>query len=271
MVEIMKEFKRVAVLMILVFSLSSIAFAQDRYLMTGAARFEKTKDAHALPFPVNPIDSSVLTPSDGVVTLRYGGHECSVKIQRQMNIYFDPVIAHAFGSIDAFEAFLSDKFQINRKPMNEIYLLGDANTPLCSGLRFATIYKSADDLVLASGAWMYAFQRETHPPMNAERSFDCSKARTTVERLVCADPDLVKLDEMVNRGFVAMQLVESKEISYQDPVRKDQINWIRNVRNKCVNSPCLTDAYRARVQYIKGRISSAYPSYPEKESGRDGG
>ncbi|WP_198344656.1 hypothetical protein [Burkholderia ubonensis] len=42
----MKEFKRVAVLMILVFSLSSIAFAQDRYLMTGAARFEKTKDAH---------------------------------------------------------------------------------------------------------------------------------------------------------------------------------------------------------------------------------
>ncbi|WP_198342631.1 lysozyme inhibitor LprI family protein [Burkholderia ubonensis] len=271
MAEIMKVFKRLAVLMILVFSLSSIAFAQDRYLMTGAARFEKTKDAHALPIPVNPIDSSVLTPSDGVVTLRYGGHECSVKIQRQMNFYFDPVIAHAFGSIDAFETFLSDKFHMDRKPMNEIYLLGDANMPLCSGLRFATIYKSADDLVLASGAWMYAFQRETHPPMNAERSFDCSKARTTVERLVCADPDLVKLDEMVNRGFVAMQLVESKEISYQDPVRKDQINWIRNVRNKCVNSPCLTEAYRARVQYIKGRISSAYPSYPEKESGRDGG
>ncbi|WP_010091672.1 hypothetical protein [Burkholderia ubonensis] len=125
---------------------------QTRYPMTGAARFKKTNDAHALPFPVNPIDSSVLTPSDGVVTLRYGGHE---------------------------------------------YL--------------------------------------------------------------------------VNRGFVAMQLVESKEISYQDPVRKDQINWIRNVRNKCVNSPCLTEAYRARVQYIKGRISSAYPSYPEKESGQDGG
>lgn len=118
---------------------------------------------------------------------------------------------------------------------------------------------------------MYAFQRETHPPMNAERGFDCSKARTTVERLVCADPDLVKLDEMVNRGFVAMQLVESKEISYQDPVRNDQINWIRNVRNKCAISPCLTDAYRVRVQYIKGRISSAYPSYPEKESGQDGG
>ncbi|WP_321871412.1 hypothetical protein [Burkholderia ubonensis] len=65
----MKEFKRLAVLMILVFSMSSIAFAQDRYLMTGAARFEKTKGAHALPFPVNPIDSSVLTPSDGAVTL----------------------------------------------------------------------------------------------------------------------------------------------------------------------------------------------------------
>ncbi|KVL13782.1 hypothetical protein WJ45_32260 [Burkholderia ubonensis] len=59
---------------------------------------------------------------------------------------------------------------MNREPVNEIYMLGDANMPLCSGLRFATIYKSADDLVLASGVWMYAFQRATHPPMNAERA-----------------------------------------------------------------------------------------------------
>ncbi|WP_431821717.1 lysozyme inhibitor LprI family protein [Burkholderia sp. F1] len=266
----MKEFKRLAVFMILMFSLSGIAFAQDRYLMTGVARFEETKDAHALPFPVNPVGSSVLAPSNGAMTIRYGGHECSVKIQRRMNFYFDPVIARAFGSLDAFGTFLGDKFHMSYKDMNEIYLLGDANVPLCSGLRFAMVYKSADDLVLASGAWMYAFQRETHPPVNAEKSFDCSKARTNVERLVCANPDLVKLDEMVNRGFVAMQLVESKEISYQDPVRKDQINWIRNVRNKCVDNTCLTDAYRARVQYIKGRISSAYPSYPGNEPEQDG-
>ncbi|WP_080409862.1 lysozyme inhibitor LprI family protein [Burkholderia ubonensis] len=266
----MKEFKRFSVFMILVFSLSGIAFAQDRYLMTGAARFEKTKDTHDLPFPVNPVTSGVLIPSDGAVTFQYAGHECTVKIQKRLNFYFDPVIAHAFGSLDAFGKFLGDKYHIGYKDMSEIYLLGDANMPLCSGLRFAMVYKSADALVLTSGSWMYAFQRETHPPVNAEKSFDCAKAQTSVERLICANPDLVKLDETVNRGFVAMQLVDSKEISYQDPVRKDQINWIRNVRNKCVNNACLIDAYRARVQYIKGRISSTYPSYPEKESEQDG-
>ncbi|WP_230953220.1 lysozyme inhibitor LprI family protein [Burkholderia stagnalis] len=270
MVKIMKEFKKVAVFLSLVFSLSGFAFAQDRYLMTGAAQFERTKDDHALPFPVNPVSSGALIPSDDGVTFRYVGHECTVKIQRRLNFYFDPVIAHAFGSLDTFGKFLSDKFHMGYKNMSEIYLLGDANVPLCSGLRFAMIYKSSDALVLASGSWMYAFQRETHPPMNAEKSFDCAKAQTSVERLICANPDLVKLDETVNRGFVAMQLVQSKEISYQDPVRKDQINWIRNVRNKCVNSECLTDAYRARVQYIKGRISSTYPSYPEKEPEQDG-
>jgi uncharacterized protein len=132
------------------------------------------------------------------------------------------------------------------------------------------IYKSDNDIILLDGPWAYAFQRQTHAPMNAEKSLDCEEAQTEIERLICDNPELTKLDATVNRGFVAMQLVDSKEISYEDAVRVGQINWLKNVRNKCKSSSCLFDVYHARVKYIKGKISSAYPSYPSEEPDQDG-
>jgi uncharacterized protein len=73
------------------------------------------------------------------------------------------------------------------------------------------------------------------------------------------------MDASVNYGFVLMQLKYSKIISYQDPVRIDQINWVLNVRNRCATVDCLLKAYSTRINYIKGRVSDKYPSYPQEE------
>lgn len=265
----MKKLKQWLLLLMLALLLPTYAAAADAYRMTGAAQFEQASGPHNLPFPVNPLIAGFLTFDDNAFDFHYTGHNCSLKVDKRMNFYVDPVISHSFGSREKFNAFPSAKFHANGSALTDTYLLGDANATLCAGLRSAMIYKSSDESILLDGSWAYEFERQTHAPANAQQSFDCEKAGTNVEHLICDNPELVKLDATVNRGYVAMLLTDSKEISYQDPVRLDQINWIRNVRNACTDSACLLSAYRARVQYIKGRIATSDPSYPEVDTNQD--
>ncbi|WP_080409227.1 lysozyme inhibitor LprI family protein [Burkholderia ubonensis] len=265
----MKKLKQCLLLLMSVVLAPICAAAQDTYRMTGAAQFEQGRDTHNLPFPVNPQIAGFLTFNDGVFVFHYTGHSCSVKVNKKMNFHVDPVISHSFGSRDKFNAFLSTKFHAKGTALTDTYILGDADAPLCSGLGFAMIYRSPDEMVLLDGSWAYLFERQTHVPANAEQSFDCSKASTNVEHLICKNPELIRLDATVNRGYVAMLITNSKEISYQDPVRLDQINWIRTVRNSCSDNACLLKAYRSRIAYIKGRIASTYPSYPEEDSNQE--
>ncbi len=238
--------------------------------MTGAARFEQGSDTHHLPFPVNPLTAGSLTFDDSAFVFHYTGHSCSVKVDKKMKFHVDPVISHAFGSRDKFNAFLNTKFHAKGAALTDTYILGDVDAPLCQGLRSAMVYTSPDEMVLLDGTWAYLFERQTHAPVDAEQSFDCGKAGTNVEQLICRNPELTKLDATVNRGYVAMLLTDSKEISYQDPVRQNQISWIRTVRNTCTDAACLLKAYRARVAYIKGKVAATDPSYPETDSNQDG-
>ncbi|WP_423382953.1 lysozyme inhibitor LprI family protein [Burkholderia sp. LMG 32019] len=266
----MKKLKQWLILLMSVLLLPAYAAAQDTYRMTGAARFDQGNDFHNLSFPVNPVMAGFLTFDGNTFVYHETGNSCRVKVSKRMSFYVDPVISHSFGSLDNFNSFLSSRFHANGAVLTDTYLLGDADVPLCSGLRYAAIYKSQNEMLLLDGSWAYLFERQTHAPANAEQSFDCKKAGTNVEHLICNSPELVKLDATVNRGYVAMLLTDSKEISYQDPVRLEQINWIRKVRNACTDNACLRSAYRARIQYIKGRIATTYPSYPDDNSDQEG-
>ena len=261
-----KTFKQWLSVLVLASLFPTYAAAQDIFRMTGAAQFEQGSDFHRLSFPVNPVTAGFLTFNGNKFVYHETGSNCSMMVHKRMSFYVDPVISHSFGSLDNFNGFLSSRFHVNGSALTETYLLGDADAPLCRGLRYATIYKSSDEMLLLDGSWAYLFERQTHAPANAEQSFDCKKASTNVEHLICDNPELVKLDVTVNRGYVAMLLTDSKEISYQDSVRLDQINWIRKVRNACADNRCLLNAYRARIQYIKAKIVTTYPSYPEDDS-----
>ena len=75
-------------------------------------------------------------------------------------------------------------------------------------------------------------------------SFDCSKASTYVEREVCANSLLEKLDIALAqnyRGMLASDLGGSKKA-----LREEQLKWIAK-RNKCTNTKCLIDTYRKRL------------------------
>lgn len=266
----MKLLKHWLTMLILAILLPTYVAAHDLYRMTGAARFEPENDFHRLSFPVNPVMAGSLTFDSNTFVYHETGNSCSVKIGKRISFYVDPVISHSFGSVESFNSFLSRKFHTKATTFTDTFILSAADVPLCEGLRYATIYKSPDEIVLLDGSWAYLFERQTHAPVNAEDSFDCKKAATNVEHLICDSPELEKLDATVSRGYVGMLLTDSKEISYDDPVRNGQLDWLRNVRNKCETQACLFDAYRSRIRFIKSRISSAYPSYPAQEPDQGG-
>jgi uncharacterized protein len=73
-------------------------------------------------------------------------------------------------------------------------------------------------------------------------SFDCAKAGSKIERLICDNPDISKLDEELSVAY---------KNTLADPTRADatrqaQKQWLKD-RNACPDSACVKVAYRKRV------------------------
>jgi uncharacterized protein YecT (DUF1311 family) len=81
-------------------------------------------------------------------------------------------------------------------------------------------------------------------PAAATASFDCDKARTYVEKTVCADPLLGRLDEALARNYDAMLAADLG--ATRQSLRNEQFRWLAT-RNQCGSTQCLVDVYRARV------------------------
>ena len=79
-------------------------------------------------------------------------------------------------------------------------------------------------------------------------SFDCAKASTFVEKAICTDPLLGKLDDALSENYKYMLASNIGDGARKD-LRATQKKWLSD-RNKCTNNKCLTDAYRKRVDEI---------------------
>lgn len=74
-------------------------------------------------------------------------------------------------------------------------------------------------------------------------SFDCSKASSSVEQMICADTELARLDSATADAFKAARAGSADPGS----MSADQGHWRREVRDACEDSSCVGDAYRARL------------------------
>ncbi len=83
--------------------------------------------------------------------------------------------------------------------------------------------------------------------MACAASFDCSKASTQVERLICADPTLSDLDDRLAQAYRA-----AAGRPGADAVRAGQRRWLKEVRNRCQDISCLMEAYNARIRDVSG-------------------
>ena len=75
-------------------------------------------------------------------------------------------------------------------------------------------------------------------------SFDCNRARTQVEKLICADPLLGRLDDTLVLNYRAMLTVDVGQSTQS--LRAEQLGWLSR-RNQCKDSQCLVEAYRVRI------------------------
>ena len=79
-------------------------------------------------------------------------------------------------------------------------------------------------------------------------SFDCSKATTSVERMVCENEELSQLDTKLSKIYKSFYLL-TKEM------KEDQRAWIKQ-RDKCQDSACIQKLYRQRVEELSASLSN---------------
>jgi uncharacterized protein len=99
--------------------------------------------------------------------------------------------------------------------------------------------------------------------------FDCAKASTPVEQLICNNPELSELDTKLSVRYEQALVLRS---SNQPALRKQQREWLRNVRNKCKDTVCLTSAYRKRFEWTttNGKKNPLYEEFRVQENRRIG-
>ena len=78
-------------------------------------------------------------------------------------------------------------------------------------------------------------------------SFDCARAQTKVEKLICADLELSKMDEEMAGTFSIA--IKTKNKNKSDLVRQEQKQWLK-VRNACPEASCLKIEYSNRISNL---------------------
>lgn len=75
--------------------------------------------------------------------------------------------------------------------------------------------------------------------------FDCNKAGTQIEHMICNDVSVASLDYEVTQKYASlMKMVDDKPF-----FRQDQRNWIGE-RNLCQSNQCLVNAYQDRLEQM---------------------
>jgi uncharacterized protein YecT (DUF1311 family) len=105
------------------------------------------------------------------------------------------------------------------------------------------------------------------PMLSCAASFDCTKASSTTEKLICNNEFISKLDEQLASSY--KQAME-KSID-KDVLKKSQAAWLKQQR-ACKDAACLEIAYQARINDLnnngveKNRSSSAINTTPTTKS-----
>jgi len=76
-------------------------------------------------------------------------------------------------------------------------------------------------------------------------SFDCAKAKSVMEKSICANPKLSKLDEEVNVAYTA-----AKNSGNTEAITSQQRSWLKE-RNACKTSDCIETLYTQRLKELE--------------------
>jgi uncharacterized protein len=81
-------------------------------------------------------------------------------------------------------------------------------------------------------------------------SFDCAKAKTKIDKLVCGDPKLSDLDDKLTALY--------NQVLAKSPVPEDtkeqQREWVKQSRNVCKDADSLQQAYTSRISDLQEQL-----------------
>lgn len=115
-----------------------------------------------------------------------------------------------------------------------------------------------------------------HAGPSSNPSFDCRKAATLVEKLICSDPTLGDLDRKMADRFA--RALESAQPSSRGAIIKDQLRWLQGRASGCGLDPaqrafhalgapapvdCLRKMYEQWAEFRLGQMTVAVRSRPE--------
>lgn len=92
--------------------------------------------------------------------------------------------------------------------------------------------------------WVLAAAFCAVAPIAAAQSFDCAKAQTRVEKMVCANRAIADLDEYLGRYYAAARAEMPGAAAC---LQSDQAQWLKSARDACADSACLKSAYLNRL------------------------
>ncbi len=94
------------------------------------------------------------------------------------------------------------------------------------------------------------------------QSFDCAKAATLIEKTVCGDPNLKRLDSEVAKNYRAVRKQVSPDA--EKALVASQRDWIADRNSQCASgsSECLTKSYRERDDVLVALLARASEENP---------
>ncbi|MBP0635765.1 lysozyme inhibitor LprI family protein [Cupriavidus sp. AcVe19-6a] len=79
-----------------------------------------------------------------------------------------------------------------------------------------------------------------------EASFDCNKATSKIEKLICSTPETAAADKRLASAYSAAK-AKSTDIH---ALKAQQVEWMKQERNACTDSACLLKAVDDRIQKL---------------------
>jgi uncharacterized protein len=76
------------------------------------------------------------------------------------------------------------------------------------------------------------------------QSFDCAKAQTRIEKMICGDRSIADLDENLGRYYAAARAGNARAASC---LQADQTAWLKSKRDACADASCVKSAYLNRL------------------------
>ncbi|PPD50455.1 MAG: hypothetical protein CTY16_01480 [Methylobacter sp.] len=89
--------------------------------------------------------------------------------------------------------------------------------------------------------------------------FDCAKASTEVEKIICANPQLSTFDEQLGKLYQAASKTAA--------LKKAQQHWLRTQRDTCHDDTCLSKAYQQRIAELSTPTEKAWTLFTDKQLG----